>query len=99
MSGLTGPVAAQPIRVRVVVTGRVQGVWFRDSCREQARALGIGGFVRNRADGAVEGEFEGPPAAVERLVEWCRTGPTRARVDGVDTTLVATIGDQRFRVL
>jgi acylphosphatase len=87
------------IRVRVVVTGRVQGVWFRDSCREQARAEGVAGFVRNRADGAVEAEFEGPPAAVERLVAWCRAGPARARVDGVDVATVPTSGDPRFRIL
>ena len=58
--------SAERVRVRVVVTGIVQGVWFRDSCREQARALHVGGYVRNRGDGAVEAEFEGPPAAVAR---------------------------------
>jgi len=95
MSGLT----EAPVRVRVVVTGVVQGVWFRDSCREQARKLDVGGWVRNRSDGAVEGEFEGPAAAVDRLVDWCRTGPARARVDGVEVAMVPTSGDQRFRVL
>jgi acylphosphatase len=92
-------VPAGVVRVRVVVSGRVQGVFFRDSCREQARALGVGGWLSNRADGTVEGEFEGPGAAVDRLVAWCREGPARARVDAVDVTPVAAVGDARFRVL
>jgi acylphosphatase len=86
------------VRVRVVVSGRVQGVWFRESCREQAVALGVAGWVRNRADGTVEGVFEGPPAAVERLVTWCRTGPSRARVDGFTTTAETAVGDTAFQV-
>lgn len=86
------------VRVRAVVTGRVQGVWYRDACRSEARANGVAGFVRNRADGAVEAEFEGPPAAVERVVEWCRHGPPRARVDDVDVTAIPVVGDRRFRV-
>jgi acylphosphatase len=85
-------------RVRVVVTGRVQGVWFRESCREQAVALGVAGWVCNRADGTVEGVFEGPPAAVERLVTWCRTGPSHARVDAVATADENPVGDAGFRV-
>jgi acylphosphatase len=94
--GRSDPIEA--IRVRVVVSGRVQGVWFRDSCREEARALGVRGFVRNRADGAVEAEFEGPEAAVERMIAWCHTGPPRARVDVVNTERIATIGEPGFRV-
>ena len=86
------------VRVRVVVTGRVQGVWFRDSCRTEARDNGLAGFIRNRGDGAVEAEFEGPPAAVERMVEWCRHGPPRARVDDVEVSAIAVVGDRRFRV-
>jgi acylphosphatase len=86
------------IRVRVVVTGLVQGVWFRDSCREQARAAGVRGFVRNRADGSVEAELEGPEAAVDRMVAWCRVGPARARVDSVDVERIATVGEPGFRV-
>jgi acylphosphatase len=88
----------EQVRVRVVVTGRVQGVWFRDSCREQARALHVGGFARNRADGAVEAEFEGPPAAVARMVAWCREGPPRAHVDAVDTEELVPVGDRRFTI-
>ena len=99
MSGLSGAAGAETVRVRVEVSGRVQGVWFRDSCRKRARDEGVGGWVRNRADGAVEAEFEGAPAAVERMIAWCRTGPTRARVDAVDVTSVPSSGDRRFRVL
>lgn len=95
MSGLT----RSAVRVHVVVTGRVQGVWFRDSCREQARAAGVGGYVRNRSDGAVEAEFEGSRAAVERLVAWCHEGSARARVDAVAAAEVPTCGDPRFRIL
>jgi len=86
------------IRLRVVVTGRVQGVFFRDRCQEEARALGVRGFVRNRADGAVEAEFEGAEAAVERMIAWCHTGPPRARVDAVNTERIATVGEPGFRV-
>lgn len=85
-------------RVRVTVTGRVQGVWFRDSCREQARAEHVAGWVRNRMDGAVEAEFEGSPAAVDRLVEWCRNGPPRARVDDVTVETIPVTGDATFHV-
>ena len=85
-------------RVRVVVTGRVQGVWFRDSCRSEARGNGVGGWVRNRSDGAVEAEFEGPTAAVERMVAWCREGPPRAHVEHVDVTPAAPVGDANFRI-
>jgi acylphosphatase len=91
-------VTADATRVRVVVSGRVQGVWFRESCREQAVALGVAGWVRNRADGTVEGVFEGPAAAVERLVTWCRTGPPRARVDGVTTAPEQPVDAVGFQV-
>jgi acylphosphatase len=72
------------VRRRVVVTGQVQGVWFRESCRREAQSLGVAGWVRNRGDGAVEAAFEGESAAVLAMVAWCRTGPPRAEVDHVD---------------
>jgi acylphosphatase len=100
MSGLTASSspAAQPVRARVVVTGLVQGVFFRDTCREQARRENVGGWVRNRVDGSVEAEFEGPAAAVDRLIAWCHAGPPRAHVDTVEVTMVPTCGDRRFRI-
>jgi acylphosphatase len=76
----------QRIRRRVVVEGRVQGVFFRDSVRRRARALGVHGRVRNRPDGTVEAVFEGPPDAVDALVRFSETGPRGARVSQVDVT-------------
>jgi len=86
------------VRVRVVVSGLVQGVFYRDTCRERARAEGVGGWVRNRADGTVEAEFEGGPDAVDRMVAWCRSGPPRAHVEAVAVESVAALGDQGFSV-
>ena len=60
------------IRRRVVVRGRVQGVFFRDTCRREARFRGVTGWVRNAADGSVEAAFEGNPAAVEAMIDWSR---------------------------
>ncbi|HSO98960.1 MAG TPA: acylphosphatase [Solirubrobacteraceae bacterium] len=72
------------VRRRLVVRGRVQGVFFRDSVRAEAKANGVRGWVRNRDDGSVEAVFEGEPGAVERVSAFCRAGPPRARVDRVD---------------
>ena len=72
------------VRRRVVVHGRVQGVFFRDSCRAEASRLGVWGWVRNLRDGGVEAVFEGPVAAVDAAVAWCRVGPPRAVVESVD---------------
>ncbi len=76
----------------------MQGVWFRDSCRREAVAAGVAGWVRNLSDGTVEAAFEGPPAAVERVVEWCRSGPSGARVDAVDVSVESPVGERGFRV-
>lgn len=69
---------------RVIVHGHVQGVFFRESVRRLAQQRGVAGFAANRRDGTVEALFEGEPAAVERLVDFCRDGPRGARVDSVD---------------
>ena len=69
---------------RVVVHGRVQGVFFRDSARRQAEAGGVSGWAVNRPDGTVEAVFEGDEEAVERLVAFCRRGPRRAEVSRVE---------------
>ncbi len=74
------------IRRRVLVNGDVQGVFFRDTCRREATAAGVRGWVGNRGDGGVEAVFEGEPDAVERLVEWCRQGPDHASVTSVDVS-------------
>ena len=86
------------VRRRVVVSGRVQGVWFRDSCRRQAEMLGVAGWVANRVDGTVEAVFEGAPAAVERAVAWCRSGPPRAEVTGVRVAEESPEGLHAFRM-
>ncbi len=72
------------IRRRVVVRGRVQGVFFRDTTRRRAESAGVTGWVTNRPDGAVEAAFEGEPAAVSELVAFCRRGPSRAIVESVE---------------
>ena len=66
----------------VVVTGRVQGVFFRAAMREQADRLGVTGWVRNEPDGSVRAHLEGPDQAVDRLVDWCSVGSSAARVRG-----------------
>jgi acylphosphatase len=72
------------IRRRVVVYGRVQGVWFRGATCEEAQRLGADGWVRNRPDGAVEAVFEGDPASVQSLLRFCERGPGPARVERVE---------------
>ena len=74
------------VRVRLIIEGRVQGVWFRDSTRSQAKTLGVTGWVKNRHDGAVEALAEGPEENVAKLIEWCHRGPSAARVDRVHET-------------
>jgi acylphosphatase len=71
------------VRFRVVISGRVQGVSFRDACRRMAERHGVSGWVRNLPDGNVEAVFEGPAAEVHRLVEWSRHGPRSAVVEDI----------------
>jgi acylphosphatase len=84
--------------MRVVVAGRVQGVFFRATCARLARDAGVGGYVRNRPDGRVEAAFEGQDEAVDRMVEWCRHGPEMAHVDDVEVLAEQPVGDTAFRV-
>ena len=72
------------IRRRVIVSGRVQGVFFRETTRHLAERAGVAGWVRNRPDGTVEAVFEGEWDAVEQVVEACRTGPPMAEVTNVE---------------
>jgi acylphosphatase len=86
-------VIAEPrVRAEVRVTGTVQGVFFRQSAAQEASRLGIAGSVRNATDGSVELVAEGPRAAVEALVTWCRRGPPAASVDAVEVTWGAPRG-------
>jgi acylphosphatase len=82
----------------VIVSGRVQGVFFRDTVRRRAESAGVSGWVRNREDGAVEAVFEGDPAAVEELVEFCRRGPSRAEVASVEVIDEEPEGLEGFQV-
>jgi len=86
------------VRRRVVVEGRVQGVWFRETCRRVAADAGVGGWVRNRPDGRVEACFEGEEDGVSRLVSWCRVGPRWAVVTGVEVIEEEPVGEGAFRV-
>ncbi len=72
------------VRAHVYISGRVQGVFFRDSTRHLARQYGVTGWIRNLPDGRVEAIFEGEKDAVRRLIEWCHQGPPGARVERVD---------------
>jgi acylphosphatase len=74
------------VRRKVVVRGDVQGVFFRDSTRDEAEERGVSGSVTNRADGAVEAVFEGPQEAVDAMIAFCREGPSRAQVEDVEVT-------------
>jgi acylphosphatase len=85
-------------RSHVIVSGRVQGVFFRYETRRRAQAAELAGWVRNLPDGRVEAVFEGPEDAVERLVRWCREGPSGAEVDDVEVTREDPEGLDRFEV-
>ncbi len=85
-------------RVHVEVSGRVQGVFYRATCAELARELGLGGWVRNGSGGGVEAEFEGDDQAVETIVAWCRVGPATAHVDSVQVREEPLTGERAFRV-
>ncbi len=88
---------ADAIRKRLLIDGRVQGVFFRESCRRQATAAGVAGWARNLDDGRVEVVLEGGAEAVERVVAWCRTGPALAVVTGVQVSGEAAQGLSGFR--
>jgi acylphosphatase len=86
------------VRARVVVTGVVQGVFFRGTCRRQALMHRLVGWVRNNPDGSVEAVFEGSPADVEALVAWMRHGSRSARVETVDVTMEQPEGPAGFAI-
>jgi acylphosphatase len=73
-----------PVRVRLLIQGTVQGVWYRKHAADEAIRLGLTGWVRNLPDGRVEAAAQGPQEAVDRFVAWCRQGPPLARVTAVE---------------
>ncbi|MGB9965475.1 acylphosphatase [Halobacterium sp. CBA1126] len=85
-------------RARVLVSGKVQGVYFRANTREQARERGVDGWVRNLRDGRVEAVFEGPEEDVEAMVEWCHEGSPAADVEAVDAEFGDPEGEDGFRI-
>ena len=82
----------------VVVSGRVQGIGYRDSCRHQAQQHGVTGWVRNRADGTVEAHLEGPLDAVDAVLRWCRQGPRWAEVTDCVANDTGVEGSTHFEV-
>lgn len=71
------------INVHVIISGRVQGVWYRVSTKQKAEQLGVTGWVKNRVDGCVEAVFEGEEKIIEDMIKWCYTGPPNAIVKDV----------------
>ena len=86
------------VRRRVIVHGRVQGVFFRDTVRRRAEQLDLAGTVSNRRDGTVEAVFEGPDEDVAVLVDFCRRGPERAEVERIEVFEEEPQGDDGFRI-
>ena len=83
----------QKVRARVIVGGRVQGVFFRYSTQEVANRLQVFGWVKNRWDGKVEAVFEGERDRVEEMIEWCHEGPPGAHVQSVDNHWERYLGE------
>ena len=87
---------SERIARRLVIRGRVQGVWFRESMRQAAERHGVQGWVRNRTDGTVEAMVEGSATAVEAIVRWAHQGPERAEVVAVEQHEAAPAGHAGF---
>ncbi len=81
------------VRAVAHITGRVQGVWFRQSTKNQADQYGINGWCRNNPDGSVEAVLEGERGAVERVINWCRSGPELAHVDNLQVSWEEATGE------
>jgi acylphosphatase len=87
------------VRRRFVVSGKVQGVFYRDAAKGQAEMLGLKGWAKNLPDGRVEIVTEGDANAIERFSRWAREGSTRARVTGVEATTEVPEGLGSFRTI
>ncbi|MDH7507062.1 MAG: acylphosphatase [Candidatus Thermoplasmatota archaeon] len=84
--------------VHVLISGRVQGVWFRASTKEKAEELGLTGWVRNTPDGNVEAIFEGEEEVVKKMLTWCHHGPPMAKVEDVIVKKQKPIGFKEFSI-
>ena len=85
-------------RVHVRIRGRVQGVFFRAEAQIRAESLGLAGWIRNAEDGSVEAVFEGDEERVASMVDWCRRGPSGARVEDVEVEPEEPTGESGFDV-
>lgn len=83
---------------QVLIAGKVQGVYYRASTRDQANALGVMGFVRNENDGSVYAEIEGDEEGVEKLIAWCKQGPQGAKVENVKVVEQSKKGYKGFEI-
>jgi len=83
----------EKVRARVIIEGRVQGVFFRHHTQELASKLSLKGWVRNRGDGTVEAVFEGDQDRVGQIIQWCHRGPSQAWVKKVDVVWEAYLGE------
>ena len=79
--------------VHVIISGRVQGVWFRASTKKKAEELGITGWVRNTIDGDVEAVFEGEKDILDEMIKWCNKGPSLSKVKNVKVDNIEKISD------
>ncbi len=90
--------ASDRTALHLLISGRVQGVWFRGSMQAEARRLGLTGWARNLADGRVEALVEGSPAELATIRDWAATGPPGARIDSVEVRDEAATGLEGFEV-
>lgn len=90
--------AEEKVRVHVFVSGRVQGVFYRATCRDLAKRLKLCGWVRNLDDGRVEAVFEGPKEVVDKMVDWTRKGPPGAHVADVEVISETPTGEKNFEI-
>lgn len=84
--------------LQIAISGRVQGVSYRASTRDEALRRGVHGWVRNLPDGRVEAWIEGDDEAVDAMLRWCRSGPPHARVDAIDVNTVEPAGHRGFEI-
>lgn len=88
----------EEVRARIVISGRVQGVFFRQDTKDRALTRGVTGWVTNRADGKVEAVFQGSKEAVDSMVEWCRRGPSLAEVEHVEVNWESPTDKKGFSI-
>lgn len=85
--------------VHLLISGKVQGVFYRASAKDEAESLSIKGWIRNTENGAVEATVTGSEEAIERFINWCKQGPSQARVDEVAVTQKPDEGFREFKII